>query len=248
MSLIPDTAAIPPQLMPQEVSLPVREIFAGAVQSGFYSGLPAVFVRLQGCNVGCPWCDQPQTWDVPEPGSGRPEVPEEAIELGAGRHSSPGYRHITVTRLLALLATYSRRHVVITGGEPSLHDLLDLTNRLIAAGHSVQIETAGTMPLQAHDDCFVTLSPKHRQPGGLWVLEMAWARADEVVQVITGPEDRTLVSRAIMAAHHGTPVFLVPEAGMDPDQGWALCWSLAQEFGVRLGLPLEPRIGADVFG
>ena len=44
--------------------LPVNELFATVQGEGAYTGTPAVFVRLQGCNVGCPWCDTKHTWTV----------------------------------------------------------------------------------------------------------------------------------------------------------------------------------------
>lgn len=42
---------------------PINEIFQTIQGEGVFTGVPAVFIRLQGCPVGCSWCDTKQTWD-----------------------------------------------------------------------------------------------------------------------------------------------------------------------------------------
>ncbi len=43
---------------------PVNELFETLQGEGSFTGVPAIFVRLQGCPVGCPWCDTRHTWDL----------------------------------------------------------------------------------------------------------------------------------------------------------------------------------------
>ncbi|MGL6619847.1 7-carboxy-7-deazaguanine synthase QueE, partial [Aeromonas hydrophila] len=71
-------------------------------------------------------------------------------------------------------------HVVITGGEPCLYDLQDLSAALIEAGYQVQIETSGTSEIQTHEQTWVTVSPKINMKGGLPVLVSALERANEI--------------------------------------------------------------------
>jgi 7-carboxy-7-deazaguanine synthase len=75
---------------------------------------------------------------------------------------------------------FSAKHVVITGGEPCLYDLTELTNQLIDSGYSVQIETSGTFEVLCHQDAWVTVSPKINMKGGYKVLSQALTRANEI--------------------------------------------------------------------
>ncbi|MEP2601628.1 MAG: 7-carboxy-7-deazaguanine synthase QueE, partial [Paraglaciecola sp.] len=75
---------------------------------------------------------------------------------------------------------YVAKHVVITGGEPCMYDLTELTSYLIGLGYSVQIETSGTYEIQCHKDTWVTVSPKVNMPGGRPVLKSAMLRANEI--------------------------------------------------------------------
>ena len=40
----------------------VNEVFETIQGEGSFTGCPAIFIRLQGCPVGCAWCDTKQTW------------------------------------------------------------------------------------------------------------------------------------------------------------------------------------------
>lgn len=155
---------------------PINEIFQTIQGEGFFTGVPAIFIRLQGCDVGCPWCDTQQTWRVD------PNNEVEASQIVNRASNSPCWSRLDSNTILASLADcgYRARHVVITGGEPCLYDLNPLTSTLIDAGFKVQIETSGTSEILAHADCWVTLSPKIAMKGGLAVLASALARANEI--------------------------------------------------------------------
>jgi 7-carboxy-7-deazaguanine synthase len=247
MATIPDTATIPADLQPSETMLPVREIHQGMVGSGVWAGTPATFIRLQGCPVGCPWCDQPSSWELPTAQDSDEQASEESIEITPDNLASNGWRWISTTRLLALISSDPHQHVVITGGEPALYDLREITAALQQAGLSVAVETSGTIPLAVAPGTWVTLSPKHLQPGGLRVPEIAYRRANEIVVVITGPDDRRWVDRALKARSPGVPVFLAPELGRrlaDPSAGHhqsllLLAYHLATEYGCRLALQAD---------
>lgn len=114
--------------------LPVVEIFYSLQGEGRFSGTPAVFIRLKYCNLGCAWCDTRFTWD------------EQKIDKGDLLDAGE-----IVTRAIATLrgavSHLDRIHVVLTGGEPMLHQdrLPVLIAKLRAAGFTfVEIETNGT--------------------------------------------------------------------------------------------------------
>lgn len=155
---------------------PINEIFQTIQGEGVFTGLPAIFVRLQGCPVGCPWCDTRHTWVV-DPAR---EVGVQAV-LDCSNESD-GWSKMSTAQILASFQQlgYQARHVVITGGEPCLYDLQELSTALIAAGYQVQIETSGTSEIQTHERTWVTVSPKINMKGGLPVLVSALERANEI--------------------------------------------------------------------
>ncbi|MGS2720320.1 7-carboxy-7-deazaguanine synthase QueE [Paraglaciecola aestuariivivens] len=154
----------------------INEIFESLQGEGSYTGLPSIFVRLQGCPVGCPWCDTQHTWTV-DPA--RQKEPEQVMQQD---YESEDWFALSCPEFLALYNNkgYQAKHIVITGGEPCLYDLTDFTSQLIAAGFSVQIETSGTYEILAHPDTWVTVSPKVNMPGGRKVLASAMQRANEI--------------------------------------------------------------------
>ncbi|GAA5217944.1 7-carboxy-7-deazaguanine synthase QueE [Corallincola platygyrae] len=160
----------------QQLAYPVNEVFETIQGEGVYTGVPAVFVRLQGCPVGCSWCDTKQTWEQ------EPENEISIKDLSAKSAEAPTWSYLTAKQLLDLCQSqgYVAKHIVITGGEPCIHDLLPLTDAFISEGYSVQIETSGTFEIKAAAACWVTVSPKVDMRGGYDVLESALQRADEI--------------------------------------------------------------------
>lgn len=114
---------------------PVMEHFYTLQGEGFYSGQAAYFIRLGGCDVGCVWCDVKESWD-------------------ANAHGK-----MSVATMAELVKLHPGKIVVVTGGEPSMHNLVPITNTLKAAGLRTHIETSASSPLTGDWD-WVTLSPK----------------------------------------------------------------------------------------
>ncbi len=103
-------------------SLRVSEVFASVQGEGVSVGTPSVFVRLQGCSVGCAWCDTKYSW------------------------AATGGHETTLDALLAQIASLDVDNVVVTGGEPLEHPAFaSLVSALKAAEHRIEVETAGTV-------------------------------------------------------------------------------------------------------
>ena len=148
------------QLLEGGKKLPLVEDFYTIQGEGFHSGKPAYFIRLGGCDVGCRWCDAKYTWN--------PKIfPPTPIETIVDRACS-----------------CKAQAIVITGGEPLLYPLSDLTRELHARGLEIFIETSGTNPISGEFD-WICLSPKRQMPP----LEEALLRADELKVIVQTKED-----------------------------------------------------------
>ncbi|HTB52478.1 MAG TPA: 7-carboxy-7-deazaguanine synthase QueE [Ferruginibacter sp.] len=115
--------------------LPVMESFYTLQGEGFHQGRAAYFIRLGGCDVGCVWCDVKDSWD-------------------AGKHPL-----VSIEALLKEIKKTPVKLVVITGGEPLMHDLTHLTRTLQEQGYETNIETSGSHPLSGNWN-WICLSPK----------------------------------------------------------------------------------------
>lgn len=117
------------------LTLPVMEDFYTLQGEGFHQGRAAYFIRLGGCDVGCVWCDVKDSWE-------------------AGRHPLR-----PIPELVNEVKKNPGNIVVITGGEPLMHNLDELTRQLHNAGLRTHMETSGSSPLSGSWD-WITLSPK----------------------------------------------------------------------------------------
>ncbi len=115
--------------------LPVMEHFYTLQGEGNHQGRAAYFIRLGGCDVGCVWCDVKESWE-------------------ADNHPK-----ISIPDLVSAVKKTPAKLVVITGGEPLLHQLDALTKSLQENGFETNIETSGSSPLSGSWD-WVCLSPK----------------------------------------------------------------------------------------
>jgi organic radical activating enzyme len=132
----------------QKEHLPVSEIFFSIQGEGVHAGTPSVFLRTYYCNLTCTWCDTKYTW-----------LNQNAASEGID------YQWMGEEGLLERLTSYDCKHLVVTGGEPLLHQkvLSRLLSRLKQSGFFIEIETNGTIapsPEIVHSvDCF-NVSPK----------------------------------------------------------------------------------------
>lgn len=155
---------------------PVNELFETIQGEGVYTGVPSVFLRLQGCPVGCPWCDTQHTWSK----DAKNKVA--AADIIAKTGPSELYFEQSAEEIFTKVQDlgFTAKHLVITGGEPCMYDLRPLAAVFEAAGYQLQIETSGTFAVLTSAKTWVTVSPKLNMPGGYPMLASAMQRADEV--------------------------------------------------------------------
>jgi organic radical activating enzyme len=127
---------------------------------GYHGGRAAYFVRLAGCDVGCVWCDVKESWTI---------------------HQD---QYLTIQQIISAIGQTPTDFVVITGGEPTMHNLSELTQALHAAGYEIALETAGVNSLKGQIDWYCFSPKKFKQP-----LEEAYLLANELKVVIAHPSD-----------------------------------------------------------
>ena len=190
-----------------EGRLPLVELFYSLQGEGLRTGQATVFVRFAGCNLACEFCDTDfrvkETYTVEA-------LAEEIVRIGG-----------------------ACRWVCFTGGEPTIHDLQGVCDRLHAQGYRLQMETNGTRPRPEWGIDHVTVSPKQPQGGRLhpWYE----AHAAEFKYVVDDDGD---LARALDGARtHGRLTFVQPNA-LNP-AAVALCLEAVQSYPALLRLSLQ---------
>jgi len=101
----------------------VNDVYYSIQGEGYHTGLPVVVVRLQGCSLGCHWCDTPEA---------------------ASQEDGQQFSASQVVLMARAAAGPVIRDILLTGGEPTEQDLTDLVGQLCIAGFRVHLETNGT--------------------------------------------------------------------------------------------------------
>ena len=122
-------------------TIQVHSIFYTIQGEGPFSGMPAIFIRLAGCNLQCPGCDTEYT---------------------------DHRKAYTAAQLKDAVSTMVREAggaaadlAVVTGGEPFRQNITGLVHALQELGYLVQIETNGTLPPSPGlPPCAIVCSPK----------------------------------------------------------------------------------------
>lgn len=125
--------------MLNDMTYPVVETFHSVQGEGTWTGVNAFFIRLAGCDVGCPWCDTKESWNAKY----HPQYSPQKLAKEAEK--------------------YNPAIVIITGGEPLMHDLKPLTTSIKELGMKIHLETSGAHPFSGSFD-WVTFSPKQFKP------------------------------------------------------------------------------------
>lgn len=119
-----------------DCALPINELFYSLQGEGRLAGVPSTFVRTSGCNLRCWFCDSYHTsWE-------------------------PSGDWMDVEAIVEEIEGHGADHVVLTGGEPLIHDASEvLLTRLAEAGYHTTVETNGTVVPDVPLD-LASVSPK----------------------------------------------------------------------------------------
>jgi len=231
--------------------LPINELFHSLQGEGRLAGVPSVFVRTSGCNLRCWFCDSYHTsWE-------------------------PTGDWYGVDELIAAIEAYDADHVVLTGGEPLIHDAsTDLLAALSDRGYHTTVETNGTIAPEAPID-LASVSPKlatstpteERDPkgDGEWADRHEQRRLDlstlaELVErydtqlkfVVTGPEDMAEIESLVERLRAATDapisddrILLMPE-GQTRDQ-LDETRRVVAELAMEYGYRYTPRLHVDLW-
>ena len=192
------------------------EAFYTIQGEGFYQGHAAYFVRLGGCDVGCVWCDVKESWDA------------------------EAHPKLSIKEIVDEAKQFEGRLVVITGGEPLMHDTTALTNAFKNAGFATNIETSGSSPLSGEWD-WICLSPKKFKEPLLEVCE----KANELKIVVYNKSDFEWAEKYAAIVPSNCQLYLQPEwskidsmidgiiSYIQQNPKWQLSLQLHKYIGVR---------------
>lgn len=164
------------------LALPLVEQFYTIQGEGFHTGKAAYFIRIGGCDIGCRWCDSKVSW-------------------------SPGiHKMVPVEEIVQKVLDTPAKSVVVTGGEPTLYNLVPLSKMLQENKIETFIETSGAYPLTGHWD-WICLSPKrnvHPHPS-------IYKKANELKVIIYEDADFDWAEQCATHISNKCLMFLQPE-------------------------------------
>jgi organic radical activating enzyme len=162
--------------------LPLMEHFYTLQGEGYHTGRAAYFLRLGGCDVGCVWCDVKESWDA----SKHPQIPIESM--------------------VQWVKESGTEMVVITGGEPLMHNLDRLTDSLQNLGIETNIETSGSHPLSGNWNWICVSPKKFKEP-----LTQVLDQANELKIIIFNKSDFEWAEKYAQLVQPDCKLYLQPE-------------------------------------
>ena len=213
-------------------TLRVSEVFLSLQGEGPSAGTPAHFLRLQGCDVGCSWCDTKYSWEA---SAGR------AIDLDQAWKEA------------AVLGT--SHMLVVTGGEPLQHPAIAaVLEGALARWPVVEVETSGIAPPPlSHPRLFYNVSPKLSSATPRWRETWehtgAWLAEPRATFKVVVADDDDLVRFMSWRREYGVPnerIMLMPEGMTAHVLRERQVWLAA--YCVRHGLRMSPRLHVSLWG
>lgn len=163
-------------------SLPLMEHFATLQGEGRFTGHASYFLRLGGCDVGCVWCDVKESWNPDH------------------------HPKVSIEQMVKWVQASGLNIVVITGGEPLMHNLDALTDALHQAGKRVHLETSGAYPISGAWDWICVSPKKFKAP-----LQEVIQKANELKVVVFNTSDFQWAEQHAALVSSDCLLYLQPE-------------------------------------
>lgn len=147
----------------------INELFHSLQGEGANQGKDVIFIRLAGCNLTCSWCDT----------------------------NHDPYTEYTLNSLIENISKWNCKSVIITGGEPAIHNLVPLLKMLKGEGYWIAIESNATRSLATFEPYldYIALSPKG-------VIKQKRANEIRVVNDKQSVQKLLLIEKNINADHY----------------------------------------------
>ena len=201
----------------QPPSWKVNEIFYSVQGEGQHTGMPAVFLRLAGCSMGCDFCDTKYAFSNGQEMNG--------LQILVALAQYP----------CKTVIVYPCKTVIVTGGEPTEQNLPALVNLLKSAGHTVHLETNGAQDCDVSKVDFVCVSPKKH------VCKEMLKKADIIKLVVSQQTDLTDLQKYYEYENEKTHIYLQPES--NKQENIDLCVKLIKQHpSARLSVQLHKLI------
>jgi len=206
-------------------SLKLVAVFPTLQGEGPYTGKPAVFVRLGGCNLACTFCD------TEFEAFGEVLLSDVLAKVNAASRSG---------------GTRTHHLVVITGGEPMRQPIGPLCEALLAEGFAVQIETNGTIYRELPPAVHIVCSPKAVDGAYYPLRPDMLARVDALKFLVTPHDDAYRTVPDVGQSSRAVPVYVQPMDEEDDTKNAANsahAVALCQQFGYQLSLQTHKILG-----
>lgn len=215
----------------------LSEVYYTVQGEGRYAGDVMALVRLQGCSVGCPWCDTKHSWPADPAEAPVPPLSPDHAPRARGFFSADQI----VSFILEAAKGRAVSTVLVTGGEPAEQNLTDLARAVSSMGWRLNIETSGTADGHLESRAlwdWVCVSPKANMPGGRPILPAVIQSADEL-KFVVGKQEHVDEAVRFMERYLGD-VVRRPIVSLQPlsasEKATAVCIDQAMKHGFRVSL------------
>lgn len=205
-------------------TLKVQEMFPTLQGEGPYVGVPAIFIRLGGCNLACHFCDTEfESFE---------ELSIDAI----------------LAQVEALREECAASLIVLTGGEPLRQNVAPLCEALLAQGLKIQIETNGTLMRPLPEAVEIICSPKMSDGNYHPVRDDLLARCQGVKFIVSASDALYRDVLDVGQSAHNVPTYVQPmdegnEAKNKANRAHAV--ELCMKHGYRLSLQTHKILGIE---
>jgi len=168
--------------------LSVMETFYSIQGEGFHTGIPAFFIRMGGCDVGCYWCDVKESWEA------------------------ENYPMKSMDEIISEVKKSKPKRIIVTGGEPLMYNLTELTKKLKSVIHpsggggALHLETSGAYPLTGEWDWICFSPKKFKEP-----LPEFYSEAHELKMIIYNKNDFKFAEKNSKYVKDDCVLFFQPE-------------------------------------